>query len=237
MSYFSVLLIIGLLILIHEGGHFLAARRVNVPVRVFSIGFGPALWKAKKGGVEYRFSAVPLGGYVMLDLENEDDYLNLPLFKRIIFTLGGPLANIVLAFPLYAIIACHAGGLSFHSLIIAPASMILNMFGAILAALAGLFDRPEALNGIVGMVVEGGKFIGQDAVKALSMTAALSLNLAVFNLLPLPPLDGGKLILDVLHRLSDRLSKAYLPAMLCGWVAILGLMVYATVLDIGKYWG
>lgn len=237
MSYFLVLIIIGFIVLIHEGGHFLAARWMKVPVRVFSIGFGPALWKINTKDVEYRFSAVPLGGYVMLDLDDEDEYLNLPLLKRAVFTLGGPLANIILAIPLYAVIACHAGGLSFHNLMVAPVSMIIAMFGAIGAALAGLFDQPEAVSGIVGMVVEGGRFIGLDFIKAVSLTAALSLNLAVFNLLPLPPLDGGKLVLDSLHRIFGRISKAYVPAMVCGWVMILGLMVYVTVLDVGKYWG
>ena len=53
-------------VFIHEFGHFLAARALGLRVDRFSIGFGPALWRRTIGGVEYRFSAIPFGGYVAL---------------------------------------------------------------------------------------------------------------------------------------------------------------------------
>ncbi len=236
MTHILLHLVLGLLILVHETGHFIAARWMKVPVSRFSIGFGPALWKFQKGDVEYRISVVPLGGYVLLDLEDEASYLGLPLIKRIVFTLGGPAANIVFAVPLYAVLAVIAQGLSIQSLFVSSTSNVLLMLGAILNALVHIFDQPETLNGIVGLVVEGGRYIGFDFMKTLSLAAALSLNLAVFNLLPLPPLDGGKLVLDVLHRLFPRLNKVYLPTVLGGWVLVMLLMVYATIKDIGRYW-
>ena len=235
MSYLLMLVILGVLILVHETGHFVCARMAGIPVERFSIGFGPALWKFHRGGVEYRVGVVPLGGYVLLEMEDETDYLNLPLHKRLFFTLGGPLANLILAVPIYAVIIIMANGFSLTNLFVAPVMQVVTMIGVILSALAGLFRHSGELMGLVGLVVEGGRHVGLDTIKALSMAAMLSINLAVFNLLPLPPLDGGKMVLDTLHRIHARLVKIYIPAMITGWVLVIGLMVYATVLDIGRY--
>src|SRR3990172_4777869 len=64
---------IGLLIFIHELGHFLVAKKIGVRVLAFSLGFGPAIFKKKWGETEYRLSLVPLGGYVKLAGEGPED--------------------------------------------------------------------------------------------------------------------------------------------------------------------
>src|SRR5262245_65219326 len=97
MSYVAVAIVIGLLIAIHEYGHLLAAKLCGIPVRRFSIGFGPKLFGFKLAETSYWFSAIPIGGYVLPALENTDFRL-LPAYKRITFALGGPVANIVAAF-------------------------------------------------------------------------------------------------------------------------------------------
>lgn len=236
MIYILMLLVLGLLIMVHEAGHFIAARWMKVPVKRFSIGFGPSLWKTRKGGVDYRIGVVPLGGYVMLDLADETSYLGLPLKKRMVFTLGGPAANIIFAVPLYAVLAVTTHGLSIQSLFVSPVSNVLLMLGAIFNALVHIFEQPETLNGVVGLVVEGGRYINWDFLRTLSLAAGLSINLAVFNMVPLPPLDGGKLVLDVLHRLFPPLNKAYLPTVLGGWLLLMLLMVYTVIKDVGRYW-
>ena len=76
--------------------------------------------------------------------------------------------------------------------------------------------------------------VGVDLVRAVSFGLMMSLNLAFFNLLPLPPLDGGKILLDLLHWLRPGLSRLYLPVTLGGWLLVAGLMVYATALDVGR---
>ena len=60
----AVVLVLGGLIFFHELGHFLVARLAGVGVRAFSLGFGPVLWRHKRGLTEYRLSAIPFGGYV-----------------------------------------------------------------------------------------------------------------------------------------------------------------------------
>ena len=68
----ACVLLFALAILIHEFGHFIVARKLGLRVEAFSIGFGPVLWRKKVNGVEYRLSALPLGGYVSLpDMDPE----------------------------------------------------------------------------------------------------------------------------------------------------------------------
>ena len=69
----SFLFVLGVLVFVHELGHFLAARRLGVRVLTFSLGFGPKLLKMRRGDTEYCISAIPLGGYVKMAGENPDD--------------------------------------------------------------------------------------------------------------------------------------------------------------------
>ncbi len=72
LAIIACVLLFSFAVFIHEFGHFIAARRLGMRVNAFSIGFGPALWKKKYNGVEYRISAIPFGGYVSLpDLDPE----------------------------------------------------------------------------------------------------------------------------------------------------------------------
>ena len=65
--------VLGVLIFVHELGHFVMARRVGIRVLKFSLGFGPRLVGFKRGDTEYVISAIPLGGYVKMAGENPDD--------------------------------------------------------------------------------------------------------------------------------------------------------------------
>lgn len=103
---------VGALIAWHELGHYLAARLTGMRVLKYSIGFGPRLWGFEKGGIEYRLSAIPLGGYVhifgMTPLEpgaREDprSFLNAPRWARLVTILAGPAFNYLLAFVLFGI--------------------------------------------------------------------------------------------------------------------------------------
>ena len=102
---------IGLLIFIHEGGHFLAARAAGVRVEVFSLGFGPRLGGFRWGGTDFRLSAVPFGGYVMVAGQDPSDRRYPPeqclwsksVGQRALFWSGGILMNLLFAlltFPL-----------------------------------------------------------------------------------------------------------------------------------------
>ena len=97
--------VLGVLIFVHELGHFMMARRCGVRVLKFSLGFGPRLLGFKRGDTEYVISAIPLGGYVKMAGENPDDprtgrpdeFLSKTKWQRFQILIMGPLMNLILA--------------------------------------------------------------------------------------------------------------------------------------------
>ena len=104
----AVVVVLGVMILIHELGHFLAAKYFGIRVEVFSFGFGKRLWGFKKGETDYRVSLLPLGGYVKMAGENPDEaptgnadeFQAKPRWQRFIVAVMGPTMNIVLSIVL-----------------------------------------------------------------------------------------------------------------------------------------
>ena len=104
----AVALVLGVMILVHEFGHYAAAKLFGVRVEVFSIGFGKRLLGFKKGDTDYRISAIPLGGYVKMSGENfseerngaEYEFMSHPRWQRLVIAFAGPFMNIVLAIGL-----------------------------------------------------------------------------------------------------------------------------------------
>ena len=94
------LLLLGFIVLIHEAGHYCAARLLHIPVAEFSIGFGPAILKWKKNNIQYSLRIIFCGGYVRFyDDDVEDKSFNkTPVWKRFITLFSGPFMNFVLAF-------------------------------------------------------------------------------------------------------------------------------------------
>ena len=103
-----LLVLIGVMILVHELGHFCVARFFDVRVDTFSFGFGPRLFGFRRGETDFRISAIPFGGYVKMAGEqpgdqNVDDpqaFLAKPRWQRLAIALAGPLMNVVLAVAL-----------------------------------------------------------------------------------------------------------------------------------------
>ena len=234
MNYFIVFVLISFLILIHELGHFMAAKLSNIPVERFSIGFGPKLWAFGKGQTEYRFSVFPIGGYVLPKIENEDDFFRLPARRRIIFALGGPLANILLAWMCLSLLNATTMGFSLYAILVYPFVQIGEISSQILYALPQMFSRPEQLSGIIGIIAIGGRVLMGDFSKIFGLAAMLNINLALLNLLPVLPLDGGKILFCFLEKIHCSLAKVRLPLMVTGWVLLLGLILSITVMDVCK---
>ncbi len=106
----SVSVVLGIMVLVHEWGHFIVAKAFGVRVQIFSIGFGTRLWGYKRGDTDYRISALPLGGYVKMAGDNPledrkgdpDEFLSKPRWQRVLIALAGPAMNIVLSVLLVA---------------------------------------------------------------------------------------------------------------------------------------
>lgn len=108
IAIISVAVVLGFMILIHEWGHYAAAKLVGVRVEVFSIGFGKRLLGFRRGETDYRISALPFGGYVKMSGENPMDertgdpaeFLSHPRWHRFIIAIAGPAMNVLLAIGL-----------------------------------------------------------------------------------------------------------------------------------------
>ncbi len=109
MIVIETLILLSILVLVHEFGHFIAARKLGIKVLKFSIGFGPTLLKWRSGDTEFVLSAIPFGGYVKMAGEEPeegrdfgpDEFLSRPVSHRLLVVSGGPLANLVFGFAVY----------------------------------------------------------------------------------------------------------------------------------------
>src|ERR1700728_309971 len=106
----SFLVVLGIMVLVHEFGHFAVAKLCGVRVEVFSLGFGTRLFGVKYGDTDYRISALPLGGYVKMSGEtpgaettgDPGEFSSHPRWQRVLIAVAGPVANFILAFVLMA---------------------------------------------------------------------------------------------------------------------------------------
>ena len=113
-SIIAAILIVGVIIMLHELGHFLAGKKLGFAIEEFAIGFGPKLFKWERGGILYSIRAFPIGGFVRFlgeDEENNDPraFNNQPIWKRFITLVCGGLNNTILAI-LLAVIYISAFG-------------------------------------------------------------------------------------------------------------------------------
>jgi regulator of sigma E protease len=118
-SIVSFIIVLGLLIFVHEFGHFICAKLFGVKVLKFSLGFGPKLAGFTRGETEYLVSALPLGGYVKMLGEQEDEEVEIadesrsfarkPVWQRFIIVAAGPLSNLLFAVFIFFLVFAIAG--------------------------------------------------------------------------------------------------------------------------------
>lgn len=232
MSYAVVVFVVGLLIAIHEYGHLLAAKLCGIPVKRFSIGFGPKVLEVKLGETSYWLSWIPIGGYVLPAIE-PDDFRELPAYKRIVFAIGGPMANVIAAFMGLFLLGLAQFNLPVFGATSFAAIQLWTGLQQQIAGLSAVTDV-EQLTGIVGIVAVGGAQFGSTLTSLLTFSVLINLSLAVMNLLPLPPLDGGRILFCVLEKIYRPVARAEAPLTLAGWTMVLALMVYLAVQDVGR---
>jgi regulator of sigma E protease len=157
----GMILALGVIILVHEWGHFIAARFFGVRVDVFSIGFGPRLFGFKHGATDWRISAVPLGGYVRMagqditeiDSGEEkptgapDELMSKKRWQRAIISFAGPAVNLI--FPILLLAGYYLISGQPHAAYLDRPAVITNMAENSTASKAGLQpgDKITSING------------------------------------------------------------------------------------------
>ena len=111
-SLLAFVFVLGVLIFVHELGHYVMARRIGVRVLTFSLGFGPKLVNVRRGDTDYCISAIPLGGYVKMAGETAEDertgapdeFLSKSKWQRFQVLVAGPVMNLLLAIVVLAVV-------------------------------------------------------------------------------------------------------------------------------------
>ncbi|OGY66139.1 MAG: hypothetical protein A3A16_02415 [Candidatus Harrisonbacteria bacterium RIFCSPLOWO2_01_FULL_44_18] len=215
-----------LIISIHELGHAIAAILCGVKVKRFSIGIGPGL-KIKNVPIlnELIISPIFLGGYVMLD---EEALTQKSLLKKLFVYVSGMLSNVLLAILLLVIL-----GANFFKAVFVSFTIWLGGWPIFIAILMKGNVRPEdSVSGPIGI----GQMLVGDSMPYLLTVAFISLAIAMFNVLPLPPLDGGRILMAFLEKFlgNQRAAKINRVLQIVGIILLLSLLVFATFNDVVK---
>lgn len=321
-----------LLIVFHEFGHFIVAKKSGIKVNEFAVGMGPLIYSKEKGETTYSFRLVPIGGYCAMEGEEDESndprsFDNAPSFKRFLTILAGPVANLIIAVLVFTIVGGISGVVTtkvsdfiedspakiagiekgdeisklngkeisdfteiskvvndfykdkdFEKEInvevkrdgkdldfnfkpkveaenvyigIIPARRTPGFFEAIalgfketgrnikmiFTILGRLFTGKlalGALSGPVGVLKELGNQAQSGLANLLYFLAYISVNLAVFNLLPIPALDGSKLLTSAIEMITGKKINKKLEERITmvGFFILLGLILVVSIKDI-----
>lgn len=240
------IILIGFLVVIHEGGHFLVAKLCKVKVNEFSVGFGPKLLGKRKGETLYALRAVPLGGYVMLEGEEQESsdpraFNNISVWKRILIVSAGGVINIIFGLTIYFIIATGIGVMpenvddNILNRIYYGAQNTLHFAGSIANNVKDLFThgiQTDQLMGPIGISTVVSHTSG--FVDFVYIMALISLSLGVTNLLPFPPLDGGKIVIYLIEAIRRKKMSMELEVNIqaAGFMLMILLSIYVAYNDI-----
>lgn len=233
----KIIFLLGFLVLIHEGGHFLVAKFCKVKVREFSIGFGPSIhsWQGKE--TKYSVRWIPFGGYVDMLGEDERDnsensFSEASIPKRLAIVVAGATVNIVFGLVVFFILMCIAKrdiGFAFQQ----TGLYMLDMLNSVKMIFTGKVSMEQMVGpvGISGMVVQtAGLF------NFVYLMSLISVSLGVTNLLPIPALDGGKIVILIIEWIRKKPLKeeVEINIQMTGFTLLLLFSLYVTYQDILK---
>ena len=238
ISALKIIFLLGFLIFIHEGGHFLVAKLCRVKVNEFAIGFGPTIWKKQGKETKYALRAIPLGGFV--NMEGEEEYSDkegsfskASIPKRIAIVAAGALVNIVFGLIIYFILV----SILYKDILIA-----LQATGGFLTSLGEgikmIFTGHVSVDDLSGPVgISGIVAKTTTVINYFYIMAVISVSLGVTNLLPIPALDGGKIFILIIEAIRRKPLKqeTEIRFQLLGFSLIIALPLYVTYNDILKF--
>lgn len=260
MIIIITLLILGLIIFLHEFGHFYTAKKFGMPVSEFSIGMGFLIYQKEYKGTKYSLRAIPIGGYVMIDgmtevtkddkeykdlSEEEIENLNKKGFisfetrYKLIVLFAGVIMNFITGFLAYLIFSLIVRGFNLEALKLSFYNFGLAFYNTFLG-IKMLFTgvaKAKDLVGPVGLPKVFSTLISQNGfIILLPLFAMLSVNIGILNLLPIPALDGGRIIFVILEKFNIKINKKIEEKIhIVGMILLLLLMIYVLFNDILRY--
>lgn len=237
------ILMLLLMVLIHEFGHYIAGKILKFKINEFSVGFGPKLFQRKrKNGELFSLRAIPLGGYCAFEGEGEDGensnpdgFMNQKPWKRLIVLFCGAFFNFLSAI-VFSFIFLLARGDGFVSSLVhcVPFTFeltwqVLLVFWQLLTGKLGV----ESLTGPVGTIKVIADFTQQSFTIFLLLMPLIAVNLAIFNLFPIPALDGFQMIFTIIEMIRKKPVKQEIVNLVnnIGLFVLLGLVVLIDIIN------
>ena len=237
ISILKIVFLLGFLIFIHEGGHFLTAKLCNVKVNQFSIGFGPEVWKFEGKETKYALRLIPLGGFVSMEGEEKEStderaFNKISIIKRIWIVSAGALTNIIFGLIVYMVLALVVYK-NMTDALFAIKEFVLSLVESIKMMFTGHVGMKD-LTGPVG--ISGIISKTENLFQYLYMISIISVSLGITNLLPIPALDGGKIVLLLIEAIRKKPLKenTEITIQLIGFSIIIVLSIFVTYNDIHK---
>lgn len=233
----KIIFVLGFLVFIHEGGHFIIAKLCKVKVNEFSIGFGPKVLSKNGKETIYTLRTFPLGGYVSMEGEEEHSdeegsFSKANVWKRIAIVSAGALVNIIFAIILFFILASIMQKNLYYGLLSTG-----NFLTSILESLKLLFTGNVGVADMVGPVGLSSVVSSTNGIfEFLYILSVISLSLGITNLLPIPALDGFKIVLLLIEwvRRKPLKEEIELNLQMFGFALLITLSIFVTYNDIVK---
>lgn len=248
----KIIFLLGFLVIIHEGGHFLVAKLCKVKVKEFAIGFGKIIWQKQGKETKYTLRLIPLGGFCNMEGEEEasdaeGSFSKASVWERMAIVFAGATVNILFGILVYFILVSTVL-IQFED----PArDTILNRFyygaqytgtfiSSIFESVKTLFTGgivPDQMVGIVGISEVVVQTTG--VLNYIYLLAVISVSLGVTNLLPIPALDGGKILILLIEVIRRKPMKVETEAkiQLIGFSILFALFLLVTYNDILRIGG
>jgi regulator of sigma E protease len=243
VSFIAFIGVFSVVVLVHELGHLIAARRSGVSVYEFSIGFpfSPrivTLFRHRE--TVFTLRLLPLGGFVSFSNEADGragDLFGAPLCRRALIMSAGALFNVAFAFLIFVPVFAVGKDLGLVDAILLSGQTVWGILSGTVGLLYGLLSGKGGMDGLagpVGIAAMAGAAAGKGFLSLLYFTGVLSMSLGVMNLLPLPALDGGQLVMLLLESIQGKPlgMKTYQAVSLAGFSLFILLTVLTTYKDI-----
>lgn len=235
IAMIKIIFLLGFLILIHEGGHFLVAKLCKVRVNQFSIGFGPEIFHKQGKETKYAIRLIPLGGFVSMEGEVEQSeeqgaFNKASIRKRIAIVAAGAVVNILFGLIVYFVLI-----LIIHGNLETAFVTTTNFSAKILESIKMLVIGRVGVNDLAGPVGISELILQTSGIKEYAcMFAMVSISLGITNLLPIPALDGGKIVLLIIEgfRKKPLKEKTEVHLQLLGFSILIILSIFITYNDI-----